>query len=102
MSNTDETRLQEIDFPIRCDMQHPPTPGSTAVPCNRPAAYFATVHDCRKKRDYPNNGSKIPICQWYLDLVKDADYPFRCPGCTQEQTQIHQVIWDLENLTPAK
>ena len=86
---------------VVCQMQHPhPTKKQhKAVPCERPAAWIATIHDCTKKRDYPNNGTTVPICQWYLDeYARKVDFPFRCPGCAQDITNLTMLIWDIAKI----
>lgn len=83
---------------VACQMQHPPKPAQKATPCERPAAWIATIHDCTRKRDYPNNGTTIPICQHYLDTLKTLEYPFRCKGCHQDITNLTMLIWDIAKI----
>lgn len=91
--------MREIDsITITCDMQHPHTYGEIALPCERPAAWFATVHDCRKKRDYPDNGTTIPICNDYVEHIKTMEFPFRCPGCGQAITSLISLIWEIRHI----
>lgn len=95
--------LSSLDFTPICGMQHSANDGKAeATPCDRPAAWIATVHDCTKKRDYPNNGTTLPICSWYLDDLRTREYPYRCPGCAQDITSILMLIWEIQHLHPAR
>lgn len=89
----------EIDsIAITCDMQHLMPGDDEASPCEKPAAWIATVHDCRKKRLYPNNGTTIPICNDYIETIKRLDFPYRCKGCAQDITSLIMLIWEISRL----
>lgn len=107
MESEDElfARLEAEQPAITCRMRHPagdqpyPNPGPLkAVDCTRPAAYIAMIHDCRKKRDYPNNGSFTLICVEYLDVVRKIEFPVRCAGCNHDFTTMLSIIWDIQHI----
>lgn len=96
---SEQQLMHEIDsISLTCDMQHPHPETRISVPCEEPAAWFATVHDCRKKRDYPNNGTTLPICDAYVEHIKKMEFPYRCPGCMQEITSLISLIWEIRRL----
>lgn len=100
-------RLEKEQPAITCGMQHPPgldpekglVPGPRpAEPCTRPATYIATVHDCTRGHQHPDNGTRVPICAGYLDAARHTPYPHQCAGCGLHLSSILNALWDLEHV----
>lgn len=93
-------RLEKEQPAPTCSMRHPavsygPRPSPVrAKPCEKPAAWIAQVHDCRKK--YPE-GTRTLLCGDYVELLKTFEFPLHCAGCRFEFTNLSQLIWDLEH-----
>lgn len=97
-------RLESEQPPITCAMRHSRlgkglAPGPVpSKDCTRAAGYFATVHDCTKLDKAPNNGTRIPVCVEYLEILTKLTYPIHCQGCDYEFGSLNHAIWDLQHV----
>lgn len=69
-------------------------------PCERPAAWLATLHSCSDRYKQPGDDTKgvvRPVCQWYVDRILNAEYEMRCV-CGIRFTNPSDRIWDAANI----
>lgn len=78
--------LAGLDFAVTCGMWH------MGKPCERPAAYFAAIHDCTSETGW----TRVPICKYFLIAAEALHYPVACPNCPHVMHDSGDYVKDIQ------
>lgn len=87
----DSLALIGLDWNLECEMQH------FGKDCDRIAQWLVRIHHCRLR-----DGIEVMCCDDFIERMKKASYPYRCPYCQHCVTSILDAVWHIRPLNNKK